>query len=228
MPLMPAMAPWLPDARRLHRIIPSRFPPVGVFDAIASTEALADLYEIEALTNDRLRSELGQLHLLPPKDWLSGPGTTPIMAAFTHPSPGRFGDGSYGVLYAARDENTAIRETVYHRERFLAATQEPPIRLDMRRYVVDLAQPLLDGRAALRGTAAMNPDDYAAGQALGRELQAQGAWGLFFPSIRLPGGECAAIFRAPALQPPMLQASHYHYHWDGRRIHFVERAEQVM
>lgn len=219
---------WMPRQRQLHRIIPSRFPPVGVFDDVASPEELDDLYAIEALTNDRLRSELGHLHLLPREDWLTGAGSTPIMAAFTHPSAARFGDGSYGVLYAARDESTAIRETVHHRERFLAATAEPAIRLDMRRYVVDLAQPLLDGRKALKDTPVMDLDDYSAGQALGRRLQAETAWGLFYPSVRRPGGECAAIFRAPALKLPMLQACHYHYYWNGRAIDFIERAEQVL
>jgi len=83
----------------------------GEFDALA---------EIESLTNERLREELGALARIPHHRRVVGPGTTPIMAAFTHLNPegSRFSDGTFGVFYAARAESTAIRETVFHRERF--------------------------------------------------------------------------------------------------------------
>ena len=45
------------------RIVPSRFPPRGVFDRIASPDDLEALFAIESLTNARLRQELGQLDL---------------------------------------------------------------------------------------------------------------------------------------------------------------------
>ena len=47
------------------RLVPSRFPPQGVFDRIADPADLEALFAIEALTNDRLREELGQLALVP-------------------------------------------------------------------------------------------------------------------------------------------------------------------
>ena len=52
----------------------------------------------------RLRQELGQLDLVPRERRISGPGTQPLMAAFTHLNPdgSRFSDGTYGVFYAAR------------------------------------------------------------------------------------------------------------------------------
>ena len=55
------------------------------------------------MTNDRLRDEVGQIELVPPQDRIYGPGSGPIMAAFTHlnPNGSRFSDGSYGVFYAA-------------------------------------------------------------------------------------------------------------------------------
>ena len=40
------------------RLVPSRFPPQGVFDRIAAPEDLEALYAIEAMTNARLREEL--------------------------------------------------------------------------------------------------------------------------------------------------------------------------
>ena len=43
------------------RLIPSRYPSVGVFDSIASPEDLEALVELEAWTNDRLSAQLGLL-----------------------------------------------------------------------------------------------------------------------------------------------------------------------
>ncbi|MBS1135461.1 MAG: hypothetical protein H6R02_2602, partial [Burkholderiaceae bacterium] len=76
------------------------------------------------------------------------------MAAFTHLNPegSRFSDGTYGVFYAAKEVETAIRETVYHRERFLARTQEPAQRIQMRCYVTSIERSFDDirgGYAAL-------------------------------------------------------------------------------
>src|SRR6185437_7577554 len=130
----PAMPPNDPPLHRIrwqraYRIVSSRFPPVGVFDAIAEPKDLEALYQIEALTNPRLREEWGELSNVPKEHRVSGPGTTPLMAAFTHVNPegSRFSDGSYGVLYLAHEFDTAVEETVYHREQFLMATKEPPI-----------------------------------------------------------------------------------------------------
>ena len=79
-----------------YRIIPSRFPPIGLFEKVADPDDLEAVFQIEAMTNDRLRDEVGILALVPPEDRVSGPGTTPIMAAFTHLNPdgSRFTDGT--------------------------------------------------------------------------------------------------------------------------------------
>lgn len=73
--------------RPCYRIVPSRFPPVGLFDAVADPDDLEAVFQIEAMTNDRLRDEVGEISLVLPEDRVSGPGTTPIMAAFTHLKP---------------------------------------------------------------------------------------------------------------------------------------------
>src|SRR4051794_2233977 len=92
------------DWRPAYRLVPSRFPPTGLFDRVADPADLDAVFAIEALTNDRLRDEAGDLRLLPAEERISGPGTTPIMAAFTHLNPegSRFSDGSFGVYYCAR------------------------------------------------------------------------------------------------------------------------------
>src|SRR5688572_20330643 len=97
-----------------HRIVASRFPPVGPWDRIAQPEDVEALAEIEGLTNPRIRSELGALSLIPRNRWAVGPGSTPIMAAFTHLNPegSRFSDGSIGALYVSNTVETAIQEAV--------------------------------------------------------------------------------------------------------------------
>ncbi len=57
---------------------------------------LETIFELDALTNPRLRDEVGDIELVPPEDRICGPGTTAIMAAFTHLNPGgsRFSDGT--------------------------------------------------------------------------------------------------------------------------------------
>lgn len=205
--------------RLSYRIIPSRFPPVGLYDRVADPADLEAIFAVENLTNPRLRQEAGDISLVPPEDRVSGPGTTPIMAAFTHLNPegSRFSDGTYGVYYACRSLNTAVAESRYHRERFLMRTEEEPIELDMRTYLADLEGDLHDIRGRKDLGAVYDPNNYSASQVLGRELKAVNSYGVVYDSIRDPGGECAGVLRPPALSP-CIQGPHFGYIWDGSRI----------
>ena len=121
-----------------RRIIPSRFPPVQLFERVTDPQELEAILELESLTNPRLRDDAGDIRLVPPDERIGGPGTSIIMAAFTHLNPegSRFSDGVYGVFYAANNLDTAIAETKHHRERFMRATAQPHMELDMRVYLV--------------------------------------------------------------------------------------------
>ena len=202
---------------RAYRIVPSRFPPIGVFDRIADTADMEAVFAIEALTNPRLREEAGALKLVSKEHRISGPGSTPVMAAFTHLNPegSRFSDGSWGVFYAAHSVATAIEETVYHRERFLAATTEPPCDLQMRCYRTSVDSKLHDIRGGW--PAAHDPNSYVASVALARELRAVDSNGIVYDSARHRGGECLAAFH-PDVVAPCLQSQHMVYRWDGTRI----------
>src|SRR5690349_15690059 len=123
-------------AAKIFRIIPSKFPPINFFERIVAPEQMEAAWHLESLTDARLRDETGDITLVPKADRISGPGASIVMAAFTHiGNPSRFSDGSYGVYYAARSLETAVRETAFHRKRFLLATQEAPGEIDMRAYV---------------------------------------------------------------------------------------------
>lgn len=204
------------------RIVASLFPPQGLFDRVTSSADLDAVIAIEGLTNDRIRQELGTISLVPEQECVFGPGTTPIMAAFTHPNPqgSRFTDASCGAYYAARSIDTAVTESCFHKERFLGATNEQPIEVDMRSYASNIDADLHD----LRGQQATaqeiyhpDPAHYGPAQAIGTALRASGSNGIAYDSVRDTGGECVAIFR-PTVLSPVIQGPHFCYVWDGAAI----------
>jgi RES domain len=214
---------WKPS----YRLIASRYPTVSLYDDIADPADLDVVFAIEALTNPRIRNEIGQLQLVLPEERVSGAGSTPIMAAFTHLNPegSRFSDGGYGVYYAAQDLDTAVAEVSHHRALFLSRTAEAAIDIDLRLITAPLDAPLHDLRK-LRGEAAAavyDPANYSAGQALGRRLRETGSWGVLYHSVRHRGGLCAGLFRPRALRAAK-EAAHIALHWDGARItHWYEK-----
>ena len=100
----------------------------------------------------------------------------------------------------------------------MRATGQPRMDLDMRAYRVDLEGDLHD----LRGQKAAqprvyDPDNYAAGQELGRTLRQTGSDGIAYDSVRRTGGECAAVFK-PRLLSNVRSERHLCYVWDGVQI----------
>jgi hypothetical protein len=225
---MPVELPPLKRIRWSHayRIVPSRFPTVGVFDRIVDPMDMEAVFAIEALTNPRLREEAGALKLVPKERRISGPGSTPVMAAFTHLNQegSRFSDGSWGVFYAAHGVATAVEETVFHRQHFLAATAEPACDISMRCYRTAIAGRLHD----LRGgwISAHDPDSYVASVDLARRLRNEGSNGIVYDSVRDIGGECIAVFY-PDLIAPCVQSEHLIYRWDGKRIAMVLKVSEL-
>ncbi|WP_153102243.1 RES family NAD+ phosphorylase [Paraburkholderia hayleyella] len=208
-----------------YRVIPTRFPAVNLFDRVASADDFDALYALEAMTNDRLRTEVGELDLVPPDERCFGPGCGPIMAAFTHlnPNGSRFSDGSYGVFYCARSRAAAVAETRYHTGRFLSATEEPPLRQQMRLYTVEVRGQVVDLRRAAGcdpDPAVFAPDSYATSQPLGHAWREAGAAGIVYPSVREAGGECLAAFRTTLLRA-CHHAAYLEYNWNGHVIDSV-------
>ena len=210
---------WRPS----YRVIPSRFPPIDLFEGVISSADDWDLLnELEGETSARLREEAGAIHLVRDDDRRYGPGWTPVMAAFCHlPATGsRFSDGTFGVYYCTLTEATAIAETVYHAERFMGESKEPPIMLQQRVYLSDLMGELIDLRQQEAAQAHLMPDSWAAGQTLGRKAWEEQTDGIIYPSVRDPEGECAAVLRPPVLSATR-QGRHLGYDWDGKHIRHV-------
>lgn len=204
------------------RVISSRYPRIAIFERIASPERFKALLEIESMTNPRIRQQVGAFEMIPQEDWVTGEGANFIMSAFTKFSPdkpSRFSDGTYGVYYCAANRETAVSETVYHREKFMRDTDEGPELLMMRVLTTKLKAGLHDIRQKREDLPAVYAsDDYRAGQEIGQQLKEAKAWGIAYASVRHDGGECFGIFR-PAALSNCREAAYLGYFWDGERIH---------
>jgi hypothetical protein len=202
------------------RIIASRFPPIQLFERVSDNpgawEALAAL---EQATNPRVRDEIGDIALVPAGRRVTGAGATWVMAPFTHVNirGSRFSNGTFGVYYAARDLITAIRETVYHFEKFARDSHDPPRREDMRVLLGRIANTFDDLDSLPRSKELLNPDSYAVSQPFGVERRKTGSNGICYPSVRHAGGRCTAAFWPNVVSIP-IQERHLQYEWDGKRV----------
>ncbi|XOV85077.1 MAG: RES family NAD+ phosphorylase [bacterium] len=211
-----------------YRIIPSRLPPISIYEEFVAPDELEITYALESMTNDRLQAQAGHLYLLDKKDWVTGPGASVVMAAFTHiGQKSRFSDGSYGVYYAGLDAETAIAETVFHQERRMRETAEKAIEIDMRCYSGTVEAPLED----IRGTGFsafqhQSIDSWPVCQRFAAQRRAENAAGLLYKSARHVGGECIAGFRTRTVSVPQ-QSRHLRYCWNGSRIDRVLYVEDI-
>ena len=230
MTLAPTLAPTrAPTQRRVRwpqacRIVPTRYPAVTLFDRVADAADFEALYALEAMSNERVRDELGQIERVPRDQRVFGPGSGPVMAAFTHLNllGSRFSDGRFGVFYAARERATALAETRHHHGRFLAATQQGAMHLPMRLYHVAVDARLHDlvplGHEPGSAPAAIyDADDYTVARALGHRLHAERSAGVVYRSVRHARGQCVGLFR-PRGASRCLHAAYLLYAWDGERF----------
>lgn len=201
-----------------HRLIPSRFPPVGVLDVVTLPEDLEFIFELEGWTNDRIMAELGIIRMLPADEWFVGwPHATAIMAAFCHPAPygGRFNTPDLGAWYAAFDLETAFAESIHHRTKELEEIGVFETAVQMRQYLSDFDADFHDVRGDDPAFIALHdPDSWEVSQPFGADLRRQGSNGIAFRSVRHPSGQCLACYRPPLVlnvQP----AAHFEYRWQG-------------
>jgi len=206
-----------------YRLVPSHYPPISLFENLLDPKDLEAAYALESLTNDRLRDLVGNIALVAQEDRITGPGATPIMAAFTHAGvESRFTNGKFGVYYAGLNIETAIAESRFSRSRFLRSTDEEAQVLMMRCYRCKVDSSLVD----LRGDEkSHNPNSFSHAQAIAMKLKEDNEMGIIYNSVRHNGGECIAALRPGALTPPAIQAGHYQFHWDGSSITHVLSVE---
>jgi hypothetical protein len=213
-----------PVRETTHRLIASRYPPVGAFDDLAAgKEELAMAFLLESATNDRQAVLSRRLPLLSESEIVQGPGATMVMAAFLHADEtgGRFTDGRLGAWYASFDVDTAIAETVYHSTRRLRLSDGAfPSNIQMRELVAGIDCDLIDIRGQQKDRPYLyKKDDYRASQAFGVGLRWPGSGagenGIVYDSVRRADGINVCVYRPSLIQLPVNQADHYEYRWDA-------------
>nr|WP_295887668.1 RES family NAD+ phosphorylase [uncultured Devosia sp.] len=191
-----------------HRLIPSQFPPVGLFDTVARAADLEAVMELVGWTNDRLVTE--RLARLPPAEWVFGrPNASVVMAAFLHaPVAGaRFSGPDLGAWYAAARVETTIAEVGHHLRREAFARRQSGATRRYRAYRCRLEGSYRD----ISGTddpALYDRSDYGASQIFGENLRAAGEDGILYDSLRHAGGISLCAYR-PSKILDVVQAEHF-------------------
>jgi RES domain len=207
-----------------HRLIASRYPPIGVFDDLtADKDELAIAYLLESATNDRVAILSRRLRFLPDSEIVQGPGATMVMAAFLHADEagGRFTDGRLGAWYASFEVDAAIAETAYHSTRRLRLSDGAfPSNIQIRELVAGIDCDLIDIRGQQRARPELyHPDDYSESRTFGIGLRwpasGTGENGITYESVRRAGGTNVCVYRPSLIILPVNQADHYEYRWDA-------------
>ena len=193
-----------------HRLIPSRFPPIGLFDTVATAADLNAVMELVGWTNDRLVAH--RIARLPQDEWVYGrPNASIVMAAFLHVAPGgmRFNGGDLGAWYAAAALPTAVAEVAHHLRREAIARGISGIERTYRAYTCALVGSYLDirGQQTIRSDI-YAPDSYVASQGLGEAIRAAGGAGIIYDSLRHAGGVNIVAHR-PRNVLDVVQADHF-------------------
>jgi len=196
--------------RPTHRLIPSQFPPIGLFDTVATAADLSAVMELVGWTNDRLVTE--RINRLPQSEWVYGsPNASIVMAAFLHVAPGgmRFNGPDLGAWYAADNIRTAAAEIGHHLRREAVARGVTTMSRRYRAYVATLLGDYLD----IRGQQAAHPEiyaseSYAASQPFGEQIRASGGAGVIYDSVRFASGTNVVVHR-PRNISDILQTDHY-------------------
>lgn len=211
-----------------HRLIPSQFPPIGLFDTVATAADLGMVMELAGWTNDRLVAE--RIARLPQSEWVYGrPNASIVMASFLHVAPGgmRFNGPELGAWYASADIRTAVAEVGHHLRREAASRSLPELRRVYRGYSSRLDGEFIDIRRVHAPESQghlldrlYDPGDYAHGQSFAeavrddalhtKEETERGARpaGIVFDSVRYRGGINAVAYR-PSLVLDIIQADHF-------------------
>jgi hypothetical protein len=203
-----------------YRIIPSRFPPIDLFERVSPPEDWEAICALEGLTNPRLREDAGQISFVPVNRRISGKGSSYVMAAFTHlrKSGSRFSDGTFGIYYAAKDLTTAHIETISRMERFYASTEEDRLSNDFRTLIGKISASFHDIRGDdTKWEKYYKLDNWEVSRKLGKHLRGKESNGILYNSVRHAGGECVGVFWPDIIEIPK-QAQHFQYHWNGQKI----------
>ncbi|MGF1723559.1 RES family NAD+ phosphorylase [Photobacterium nomapromontoriensis] len=211
-----------------HRLINTKYPPIDLFDNVASPEEFEMLYAIQAMTNPRLRDEVGDITLIHSSEipFHCERGRSYAMAPFTHinPNGGRFNDGYFGALYIASDDQTAALEVKHHQQKYWSNIEGLEYDRFLFRGLIVTHEPAPIHVVAPDNAVMLNPDCYAASQQLARHLKKEGYQAIQYPSVRSDSGICWALF-TPKPVYDVVQTYLLEMIWDGEQITEVNKVK---
>ena len=204
------MTDYRPAPRPAYRLVPARFPPIGLFDTVATAADAAAVMELAGWTNDRLVAE--RIDRLPRDQWVYGrPNASIIMASFLHVAPGgmRFNGPDLGAWYASASIVTAAAEVGHHLRRETVARSVEAMARTYRSYSATLVGNYLDicGQQSAYPDAYL-PNSYAGAQAFGETIRASASAGIAYDSLRHRGGTNVVGYR-PAGIIDVVQTDHF-------------------
>lgn len=198
-----------------HRLIPSRFPPVPLYERLGSRELQAAAEACEAKTNPRLHA-LERLAQEGPAKAVGARIQNWNLAPFSYVNPEgtTFLNSSHKVLELVAGIGPALAVAVLRREAFLGGSEEPPLQIEMRALVHKVRGQFID----LTGVP-FEPDRdqrWALGGMLYRDAP-EDVHGLVFLRADLGGARALTVFDGRALGAAM-QLDHYRFLWDGHAV----------
>jgi len=196
-----------------YRLIPSRFPPVSIYERIIANDRIEELVQIENLTNPRLRQAKILTDGIDPIDPESPVLQNWNLAPFTYSQPGgtKFFRAIYSCLELSGDLQTALAVSLARRSAFLELTDEPPQGIAMRVLKTPVKGRFLDLRHL---PATLSKDEC---WPIGEQVIEAGYDGILFQCPERLSASCIAVLRETALGRTQ-QTKHFRFQWDGKRV----------
>ena len=202
-----------------QRVVSRPDAPIAALNELVDDPMELDvLVGIEGETNPLAREAAGVLTSIPSQRRYAGPLAGLVMLPFVVPRPSRFSEGTFGVLYAADEIETALREAAHHQAQRFAATSAPSgTSIPMYAFALDIDTKAVDARHGVAGIdeGIYDRESYTKSARFGRELREAGHDALLFSSVRHLGATCVGAFW-PNVVRRTSQSGRWMMRWDGK------------
>src|SRR5581483_391037 len=182
--------------RRVHRCAK---PPTRPAEALVAPNEAGEIRALLDLTDRiaRHRAEEPGARICSRSDDYVGPNAEYVLAPFAYPNESRFSDGSFGILYAGMDLETAARESAHWLTKAYLDSKAPdgltPRRMYLTMRVVGTLADARKDSGSVVPADVYHPDEYTVSRAFGKTLfpTYEGVW---YDSVRHSRGECIGVF----------------------------------
>ena len=231
------MSPALPRTTLVRefdtlRLVPSRFAARedSVLADLAEDDAhLAELFDLDNATNERLRGERGLLPGIGIDELVFGvPNFRIINAAFTYARPegSRFNGPERGAWYCSLEIETALAEVSFHKTVEYQEIGRFDDTVTYEALLADFTSEFHDLRGDARFARCFDPRSYVASQRLAERLLEASSVGVIYPSVRSKAGTNLACFR-PAVVGNVRRGDTWRFTWTGTETPRIEAGKSA-